>query len=138
MNEMKRVFRPEFLNRLDNVVVFRALTKDDIKKIVDIQIAYLQPRLDEHKLKLQVTDAAREKLAEAGFDRNLGARPLKRVMQRTIEDPLSEGVLANEFKPGSALIADVVEGEVKLGVLESPRAEGAGDAKIPEVELLPA
>ena len=141
MTEMKRLFRPEFLNRLDNVVVFRALSKDDIKQIVDIQIGYLQPRLDEHKLKLQVTDAAREKLAEDGFDRNLGARPLKRVIQRTIEDPLSEGVLAQEFKPGNTVIVDVVEGEVKLGVIEPPPAEGDGEdggVKIPEPELVPA
>ena len=138
MNEMKRLFRPEFLNRLDNIVVFRALSKDDIRQIVDIQIGYLQPRLDEHKLKLQVTDAAREKLAEQGFDRNLGARPLKRVIQRTIEDPLSEGVLSKDFKPGSTLIADVVEGEVKLGVIEA--LPGGGDdsgVKMPEPELLP-
>ncbi|MCI0475515.1 MAG: AAA family ATPase, partial [Anaerolineales bacterium] len=138
MGEMKRLFRPEFLNRLDNIVVFRALSKDDIKQIVDIQIGYLQPRLDEHKLTLQVTEAAREKLAEQGFDRNLGARPLKRVIQRTIEDPLSEGVLAQEFKPGSVLIADVVDGEVKLGVIETTRAETADDVTIPEQELVPA
>jgi ATP-dependent Clp protease ATP-binding subunit ClpC len=138
MNEMKRLFRPEFLNRLDNIVVFRALSKDDIKRIVDIQIGYLQPRLDEHKLKLQVTDAAREKLAEQGFDRNFGARPLKRVIQRTIEDPLSEGVLAKDFKPGSTLIADVVEGEVKLGVIEALSGDGDDSGvKMPEPELLP-
>jgi ATP-dependent Clp protease ATP-binding subunit ClpC len=138
MNEMKRLFRPEFLNRLDNIVVFRALSKDDIKQIVDIQIGYLQPRLDEHRLKLQVTDAAREKLAEQGFDKNLGARPLKRVIQRTIEDPLSEGVLAQEFKPGSTLIADVVDGEVKLRVSDAPAEENAEQAKTPEQELVPA
>ncbi len=138
MGEMKRLFRPEFLNRLDNIVVFRALSKDDIKKIVDIQIGYLQPRLDEHQLKLQVTDAAREKLAELGFDRNLGARPLKRVIQRTLEDPLSEGVLAQEFKPGNSLIVDVVEGEVRLGVIEPPSEESDGGEKIPEPELVPA
>jgi ATP-dependent Clp protease ATP-binding subunit ClpC len=137
MNEMKRIFRPEFLNRLDNVVVFRALTKEDIKQIVDVQIGYLQPRLDEHKLKLQLTDAARDKLAGEGYDRNLGARPLKRVIQRTIEDPLSEGVLSGEFKPGSTLLADVVDGEVKLRVIESPH-EGDGGVKMPEPELVPA
>lgn len=137
MNELKRLFRPEFLNRLDNIIVFRALTKEDIKRIVDIQIGYLQPRLDEHKLKLQITDAAREKLAEEGYDRNLGARPLKRVIQRTIEDPLSEGVLAHEFKPGSTLIVDVVDGEIKLRVAEEPREE-TSEPQIAEHELVPA
>jgi ATP-dependent Clp protease ATP-binding subunit ClpC len=120
MNELKRLFRPEFLNRLDNIVVFRSLSKDDIKQIVDIQIGYLQPRLEEHKLKLEVTDAAKSKLADEGFDQTLGARPLKRVIQRTIEDPLSEGVLSGEFKPGSTLVADLIEDEVKLWVKESP------------------
>lgn len=137
MNELKRLFRPEFLNRLDNIIVFRALTKEDIKRIVDIQIGYLQPRLDEHKLKLQITDAAREKLAEEGYDRNLGARPLRRVIQRTIEDPLSEGVLAHEFKPGSTLIVDVVDGEIKLRVADEPQAE-TSESQAAEHELVPA
>jgi ATP-dependent Clp protease ATP-binding subunit ClpC len=137
MNELKRLFRPEFLNRLDNIIVFRALTKEDIKRIVDIQIGYLQPRLDEHKLKLHITDAAREKLAEEGYDRNLGARPLKRVIQRTIEDPLSEGVLAHEFPPGSTLIVDVVDGEIKLRVSDVPREESSTQP-IAEPELVPA
>jgi len=118
MNELKRLFRPEFLNRLDNIVVFRALSKEDIKQIVDIQIGYLKPRLEEHRLNLEVTEAAKAKLAEEGYDQMLGARPLKRVIQRTIEDPLSEGVLSGEFKPGSTLVADVIEGEIKLWVKE--------------------
>lgn len=137
MSELKRLFRPEFLNRLDNIIVFRALTKEDIKRIVDIQIGYLQPRLDEHKLKLHITDEAREKLAEEGYDRNLGARPLKRVIQRTIEDPLSEGVLAREFKPGSTLVVDVVDGEVKLRVAEEPHEE-TSEPQATEHELVPA
>ncbi len=139
MEELKRLFRPEFLNRLDNVVVFRALSKDDIQKIVDIQIRYLQPRLDEHQLKLEVTDAAKAKLAEDGYDRNLGARPLKRVIQRTIEDPLSEGVLSGEFKPGSTLLADQVDGVVKLTVKEWHSDDG-GDGDVPVLEpvLTPA
>ncbi len=129
MNELKRLFRPEFLNRLDNIVVFRALSKEDIKQIVDIQIGYLKPRLEEHRLKLEVTAAAKTKLAEEGYDQMLGARPLKRVIQRTIEDPLSEGVLSGEFKPGSTLVADVIEGEIKLWVKEAQ-----GEIK-PEPEL---
>ena len=129
MGELKRLFRPEFLNRLDNIVVFRALSKEDIKLIVDIQIGYLKPRLDEHQLKLEVTEAAKVKLADTGFDQTLGARPLKRVIQRTIEDPLSEGVLSGEFKPGSTIVADVIDGEIKLWVKELP-----GEAK-PEPAL---
>jgi ATP-dependent Clp protease ATP-binding subunit ClpC len=138
MEELKRLFRPEFLNRLDNVVVFRSLTQEDIHKIVDVQIGYLKPRLAEHQLTLEVSDAAKNKLAELGYDRMLGARPLKRVIQRTIEDPLSEGVLSQEFKPGSALIADLVEGEIKLGVLEHPRNGGDGEVQMPEPALMAA
>lgn len=120
MEELKRLFRPEFLNRLDNVVVFRALSQEDINKIVDVQIDFLQPRLDEHKLTLEITEAAKVKLGAEGYDRNLGARPLKRVIQRMIEDPISEGVLSGEFKPGSTVIADLVEGEIKLRVKKMP------------------
>ncbi len=134
MSELKRLFRPEFVNRLDNVVVFRSLTRDDITQIVDIQIGYLQPRLQEHQLRLQVTPAVKTKLAEEGYDRLLGARPLKRVIQRTLEDPLSEGVLSGEFKPGSLLVAELIEDEVKLRVQEAqPAAES-----FPVAELLPA
>ncbi|HEX7594018.1 MAG TPA: ATP-dependent Clp protease ATP-binding subunit, partial [Anaerolineae bacterium] len=138
MEELKRMFRPEFLNRLDNVVVFRALTKEDITSIVDIQVRLLKPRLDEHALKLEVSDAAKTKLAEQGFDQNLGARPLKRAIQRTIEDPLSEGVLSGEFKPGSTLFADVIDGEVKLTVKEAPSDGGDGGVPVPEPALTPA
>jgi ATP-dependent Clp protease ATP-binding subunit ClpC len=135
MDELKRLFRPEFLNRLDNIVVFRALSKEDIYKIVDIQLGYLKPRLDEHELKLEMTEAAKEKLATEGYDKNLGARPLKRVMQRVIEDPLSEGVLSGEFKRGSTLIADVVEGEIKLQVKDGPKDDGDGGVAEPEPAL---
>ncbi|HEX9077337.1 MAG TPA: ATP-dependent Clp protease ATP-binding subunit [Anaerolineae bacterium] len=133
MDELKRLFRPEFLNRLDNVVVFRALSQEDINKIVDVQIGLLRPRLDEHKLTLEITEAAKIKLGAEGYDRNLGARPLKRVIQRLIEDPISEGVLSGEFKPGSTVIADLVEGEVKLRAKESP--DGNDGASEPEPAL---
>lgn len=133
MDELKRLFRPEFLNRLDNVVVFRTLSQDDIKKIVDVQISYLTPRLMEHALTMEVTEAAKEKLAAEGYDRNLGARPLKRVIQRRLEDPISEGVLSGEFKPGALVIVDVVDGEIKL----TTKASSDSDGGIPEPELLP-
>ena len=133
LEDMKRMFRPEFLNRLDNIVVFRSLNKEDIKQIVDIQLRYLQPRLDEHQLTLEVTEEVKNKFAEDGFDRNLGARPLKRVIQRSIEDPVSEGVLSGEFKPGSHIVARLVDGEVKLVV----KPENGSD-DIPLAEQLTA
>jgi ATP-dependent Clp protease ATP-binding subunit ClpC len=131
MGELKSLFKPEFLNRIDGVVVFRALSKEDIYHIVDIQLKRLQPRLDEHQLSLTLTEAARERLAKDGYDPQYGARPLKRVMQRVIEDPLSEGVLSGEFQPGANVIADVVEGEIKLV------AENHGEEPEPMLEAVP-
>ncbi len=129
MEELKRLFRPEFLNRLDNVVVFKALTKEDIQRIVDVQIRSLKPRLDEHKLTLEVTDAAKEKLGADGFDRQLGARPLKRVIQRVLEDPISEAVLAGEFKEGATVVADLADGEIKLSAKEVALASDHEDGE---------
>jgi ATP-dependent Clp protease ATP-binding subunit ClpC len=114
MGELKRLFRPEFLNRIDGVVVFRALTKEDILLIVDVQLRQLKPRLEEHNIELEITPAAKEQLAREGFDQQFGARPLKRKIQQLIEDPLSEGVLSGEFKDNSKVIVDVIEGQVKL------------------------
>lgn len=114
MGELKRLFRPEFLNRIDGVVVFRALTKEDIAQIVDVQLRLLKPRLEEHGLVLEVSDAAKEMLSREGYDQQFGARPLKRKIQQLIEDPLSEGVLSGEFKDNSTVVADVLDGEFKL------------------------
>ena len=114
MGELKKLFRPEFLNRIDGIVVFRALTRDDIMQIVDVQLRLLKPRLDEHSIELEVTDAAKEQLAREGYDQQFGARPLKRKIQQLIEDPLSEGVLSGEFKDNSRVVTDVIDGQVKL------------------------
>ncbi|MDL1896319.1 ATP-dependent Clp protease ATP-binding subunit [Anaerolineae bacterium CFX7] len=114
MGELKKLFRPEFINRIDGVVVFRALTKDDILQIVDVQLRLLQPRLEEHNIELEITTAAKEQLAREGYDQQLGARPLKRKIQQLIEDPLSEGVLSGEFRDNSKVYADVIDGQVKL------------------------
>ncbi|MCI0475694.1 MAG: AAA family ATPase, partial [Anaerolineales bacterium] len=114
MGELKKLFRPEFLNRIDGVVVFRALTRDDILQIVDVQLRQLKPRLEEHSIELEITDAAKGQLAREGFDQQFGARPLKRKIQQLIEDPLSEGVLGGEFRDNSKVIVDVIDGQVKL------------------------
>ncbi|MGB8645143.1 MAG: ATP-dependent Clp protease ATP-binding subunit [Anaerolineae bacterium] len=131
MGELKHLFRPEFLNRIDGIVVFRSLTKDDIRQIVDVQLRLLQPRLNEHNLQLAVTDAARDKLGTEGFDPQFGARPLKRTIQRYIEDPLSEGVLSGQFKDNSAIVADVVDGEVKLVANESSESKEEKPEEVP-------
>lgn len=131
MGELKHLFRPEFLNRIDAIVVFRSLTKDDIRNIVDVQLRLLKPRLEEHNLILTVTDAAKDKLSEEGYDQQFGARPLKRTIQRYIEDPLSEGVLSGNFKDNSTVTADMVDGTLTL--VPSDGAEAKEEVKEEEL-----
>jgi ATP-dependent Clp protease ATP-binding subunit ClpC len=114
MEALRRVFRPEFINRVDSVIVFRSLSKEDIKKIVDIEINKVAQRLEEHNITLNATPAARELLAELGYDPEMGARPLRRVIQQKVEDVLSDALLAGEFDKGDTILVDVVEGEIKL------------------------
>ncbi len=124
--ELKRIFRPEFLNRIDGVMVFKALTKEEIKQIVDLELNKVRKRLEEQQIELEVSEAAKEYLAQEGYDTNFGARPLKRVIQRLVEDPLSEGLLAGEFQEGDTVLSDLEEGEVKLHAVEKT-AEGNGE-----------
>jgi len=103
--ELKATFRPEFLNRLDEVVLFKALGKEDILGIVDIQVALLARRLSERGLALEVDASARKHLADAGYDPVYGARPLKRAIQRHLENPLSKEILAGLFASGDTVVA---------------------------------
>ena len=96
-------FRPEFVNRIDDVVVFHPLGREHIRKIVDIQLAYLQDRLAEREISIRLSDAARDKLADAGFDPVYGARPLKRAIQQQVENPLAQEILQGRFKPGDVI-----------------------------------
>ncbi|MDN6429253.1 MAG: ATP-dependent Clp protease ATP-binding subunit [Propionibacterium sp.] len=105
--ELKQHFRPEFLNRVDDVIVFPSLTKDQIKHIVDLMIAKLAKRMKEQDMELQLTDEARDLLADRGFDPVLGARPLRRAIQRDIEDALSERILFGEITPGQVVTVGV-------------------------------
>ena len=114
MDALRRVFRPEFINRVDSVIVFRSLGKEDIKKIVDIELNKVAQRLEEHNITLNATAAARELLAELGYDPEMGARPLRRVIQQKVEDVLSDALLAGEFDKGDTILVDVIEGEIKL------------------------
>jgi ATP-dependent Clp protease ATP-binding subunit ClpB len=107
METLKAHFRPEFLNRLDEIIIFNPLGMEEIKKIVDIQIDYLRRRLADRKLDIRVTDRAKEVLASEGFDPNYGARPLKRVIQREIQDRLALKLLEGEFKEGDLIEVDV-------------------------------
>ena len=116
MAEIKKTFRPEFLNRVDSVVVFRHLLKEDIISIVDIQLAELQARLTEHEITLEVTGDAKELLVEQGYDPDNGARPLRRVIQNLIENELAEGLLAENFHAGDIITVDRDGEELRLEV----------------------
>ncbi len=123
--ELKRIFRPEFLNRVDEVIVFHDLTHDEIQSIVDIMVARLRDQLLIQGLGISVTSEARELLAKAGFDPTLGARPLRRAIQRLVEDPLSEQLLSGEWQPGE-VVELAVEGDTlvfKRGTAALPDAE---------------
>ena len=109
--ELKQQFRPEFLNRVDEVIVFPQLGMEEIREIVDLMITKLQERTQEQDMTLRLTDAAREELATLGFDPVLGARPLRRTIQRDIEDALSEKILFGDIEPGQEIVVDVREGE---------------------------
>ncbi len=107
MEVVSQHFRPEFINRVDDVVVFHPLGREHIRRIVDIQLGYLHKRLAERDMVLELTDAARDRLAEAGFDPVYGARPLKRAIQQRIENPLAQRILSGEFGPGDTVVVDV-------------------------------
>ncbi len=112
--ELKQHFRPEFLNRVDDVIVFPQLSRDEILQIVDLMIARLDERLADQALSIELTDAAKELLADKGYDPVLGARPLRRAIQREIEDVLSEKLLFGEFSAGEVIVVDA-QGEGLLG-----------------------
>ncbi|MBI2935577.1 MAG: ATP-dependent Clp protease ATP-binding subunit, partial [Chloroflexi bacterium] len=112
LGEMKRFFRPEFLNRIDAVVVFHSLTKDHIISIVDLMLNQVRGQMKEKDIDLAVTKAAREFLAEKGYDPEMGARPLRRVIQNMVEDRLSEELLAGHFRPGDTVLVDLADEEL--------------------------
>jgi len=109
LEELRGELRPEFLNRIDEVIVFRPLSRDQIGHIVGIQLERLHKLLAERKLGLKLSDAARARLAEEGYDPVYGARPLKRVIQQRIQNPLALRLLQHEFEPGDTVLVDVGE-----------------------------
>ncbi len=104
---MRSSFRPEFLNRLDEIVIFNQLGLTEIKRIVDIQLDYLRARLADRKLGIELTGQAKEVIASEGFDPDYGARPLKRVIQREVQDRLARRLLEGEFGEGDTILVDV-------------------------------
>ncbi|MEE8418686.1 MAG: AAA family ATPase [Dehalococcoidales bacterium] len=109
MSEVKKTFRPEFLNRLDDILVFHELNEEQLRSVVDLLVKDLEERLEERKLKLEITDAAKSWLAKAGFDPLSGARPLRRAVERYVENPLSTKVLEGDFKDGDTVTVDVAD-----------------------------
>ncbi len=120
---LREVFRPEFLNRIDEIIVFHALTKEQIKDIVDLQLRELDKRLEAQKIELRLTDSAKSFLAERGYDPAYGARPLKRAMQSHVLNPLSKKLLAGEFEAGETVEADHAEGADALSFAVVMEAE---------------
>ncbi len=112
LGELKKTFRPEFLNRVDGVVVFHSLTKEHIRQIVDLMLATVTQQLAEKKVKLEVTDSAKDFLGEKGYDEAYGARPLRRVIQDRVEDKLSEDLLGGKFQAGDTVVVDLEGGEI--------------------------
>jgi ATP-dependent Clp protease ATP-binding subunit ClpB len=113
-------FRPEFINRIDEIIVFHQITREQMKDIVDIQINRLRPRLAERHITLQFTDAARDLLAEMGYDPQFGARPLKRVIQREVENRIARGILDGTIRDGDTVAIDAKNGKL---VMEPVRAQ---------------
>jgi ATP-dependent Clp protease ATP-binding subunit ClpB len=124
MLALRDVFRPEFINRLDEIVVYRRLERDQIRRIVDVQLQRLAKRLARRDLSLEVSEAAKDFLANAGYDPQFGARPLKRAIQRHLEDPLARRVLGGEFVAQSEVRVGFVDGELTF---ESGAVEGTQD-----------
>jgi ATP-dependent Clp protease ATP-binding subunit ClpC len=120
LEELKRVFRPEFLNRIDATVVFHALAREHIRKIVDLNLADLEQQLLLKGVTMEMTDECRDWLGEKGFDPVFGARPLRRVIQDELEDRLSDAILEGRFEEGDRVHIDVQNGEVVLTKAEEP------------------
>ncbi len=122
MEIVQQSFRPEFINRIDDIVVFHPLGTQQIRAIVDIQLLYLRKRLAERNMDLVLDDAARDRLGEAGFDPVYGARPLKRAIQQQIENPLAQKILQGEFAPGDRIRIGVRDGELTFSKVEERRS----------------
>jgi len=132
-DELKQHFRPEFLNRVDDTIVFPQLTEDNIIQIVDLMMAKVDERLKDRDMGIELTQSAKQLLAKKGYDPLLGARPLRRTIQREIEDNLSEKILFGELRPGTIVVVDV-EGsgaEAKFSFGSSPKSTLPAEVTVP-------
>ncbi|MDR5696811.1 MAG: AAA family ATPase, partial [Armatimonadota bacterium] len=120
MEELKRTFRPEFLNRIDEIIVFRALTREQMHAIVDILLERVRRELRGQGMEIEFTGSARGLLVQEGFDPTYGARPLRRAIQRLVEDPLSDELLRGRFKHGDTVVVDVRDGRIVFEAKREP------------------
>ena len=120
---LKSTFRPEFINRIDEIVTFSPLSLEDMRKIVDLQMKEVRERLNEHNIHVQLTEAARDWLANIGYDPAFGARPLQRALQKHVESPLSVSLLAREYKEGDSIQVDVQDEKLVFRAKESVEPE---------------
>jgi ATP-dependent Clp protease ATP-binding subunit ClpC len=128
---LKKQFRPEFINRLDDVIIFRSLNKEDIHQIVSLELAKVSNRLEDHEISIAVTPQAIELIADLGFNPEMGARPLRRVIQQKVEDPLSDALLAGDFKEGETVVVDMEMLEDKAEIIL--RQQGPSEAESEEM-----
>jgi ATP-dependent Clp protease ATP-binding subunit ClpC len=129
--ELKAYFRPEFLNRLDEIIVFRQLTKDEVKQISSILLAEVCRRLTEQGITLEVTERFKDRLVEEGYNPSYGARPLRRAISRLLEDCLAEAILSDRVKNGDTVVVDVGD-EGQILVLQGDKQELLPPAVLPE------
>ncbi len=135
LGQLKRLFRPEFLNRVDATIVFRPLTKAQIAQIVTLELNKVQKRLAEHNITLEVTDEAKQYLAEKGYDPDYGARPLRRTIQSEVEDVLSDGLLSGQFSDNAHILIGFADG--KLTFTQTDQVVGAPDVPIRPLQTVP-
>jgi ATP-dependent Clp protease ATP-binding subunit ClpA len=121
--ELQQHFRPELLNRIDEVIVFHSLTTKEIRSIVDLMLGRVEDRLGERDISLEATDDAKDLMAERGYDPQFGARPLRRVIQKLVENPISAGILRGEFAAGDTVLVDEQDGELALRVKVAETAQ---------------
>lgn len=129
MHELKKTFRPELLNRFDKIIVFKPLGPDEIRQIVELQLQNLMKRLDKQKISLEVSDEAKDFLATNGFEPELGARPVRRLIQTSIEDPLAEGILSKDFGKGSVIKIGQVDEKIDLMVSKKGNVKSSSSPK---------
>ncbi len=142
MGELKKVFRPELLNRIDEIIVFHKLTKAEIKSVIDILMKRLREQMGQHEVSIELTDEAKDLLVEKGYDPSMGARPLRRAIQRLIEDPLADFVLGRSLEPGSTILvgrkAQAEAGEAEVDLVMIPPDVSAEQVTVPPEEPAPS